>query len=175
MSTRRVALAVVLSGFAAFAAASAEGPDLGRPLAPADVPVWARVVMPDGSGLPPGSGTARAGASVYAAHCARCHGDTGIEGPIQPVVGPTRSYAKPAGAHWPHAPTLFGYVRRAMPFHEPKSLSDDEVYAVTAWILFRNGVIGEDDVVDAASLPRLQMPNRTGFIDLWERQRDEPY
>ncbi len=172
----RRAWVAIIAGIALWAGrATAEGPGLGTPLAAAGIPDWARVVMPDGDGLPAGSGTARTGAVVYQRHCASCHGETGVEGPIQPLVGPTKVYAKPAGAHWPHAPSLFGYVQRAMPFDAPKSLSNDEVYAVTAWILVRNGIIAEDAVVDAASLPKVQMPNRQNFLDLWELQQERPY
>ena len=92
-----------------------------------------------------------------------------------PFVGPNDLWPKPAGLHWPHAMTLFDYIRRAMPFYAPKSLSDDEVYAVTAYILFMNGVIKEDMVLDAATLPQVVMPNTGNFIDVWALQGDKPW
>lgn len=174
MSTHRIALAFAAC-LTASGSAIAEGPNLGRPLTEAEIPDYARYVMPDGTGLPPGKGTAVAGKAIYEAQCATCHGATGNEGPIMAPVGPAKGYAKPAGRFWPHATTMFDYVRRAMPFMTPKSLSDDEVYAVTAYILWRNGLIEEDAEVNAQTLPSIAMPNRGNFIDLWARQADKPY
>lgn len=168
-----LATAVVL--VTASGVARAEGPGLGQPLTPEEVPAFATYVMPDGRGLPPGSGTAAAGAEIYAARCAACHGETGVEGPVMPPVGPNEVWAKPAGRHWPHATTLFDYIRRAMPFDAPKSLSDDEVYALAAFILSRNGVIAEDEVIDAETLPAVEMPNRDNFIDVWDTQGEKPW
>ena len=156
-------------------AALADGPGLGQPLAEDKIPLYARYVMPDGTGLPPGSGTAIQGQPIYQAQCGFCHGETGVEGPIMPPVGPNTAYGKPAGQHWPHATTLFDYIRRAMPFHAPKSLSDDEVYAVTAYLLSRNGLMAEDEVLNEGNLASVEMPNHDNFIDLWETQKDKPY
>lgn len=157
------------------AAIAAEGPGAGTPLADADIPVFARYAMPDGEGLPAGSGTAKQGAGIYAAKCGQCHGKTGEEGPIQPPVGPNKTYPKSAGQHWPYATTLFSYIQRAMPFNAPKSLSNDEVYAVVAYILQRNGLIQEDQKIDQTNLAAVKMPGRDKFIDLWEKQKDKPY
>jgi len=157
------------------AMARADGPGLGQPLAEAEIPFYARYVMPDGTGLPPGSGTAAQGQPIYAAQCGSCHGETGVEGPIMPPVGPNSSFPKPAGHYWPYATTLFDYIRRAMPFPAPKSLSDDEVYAVTAYILYRNGLVAEDEVLNANNLADVEMPNRDNFIDLWAMQGAKPY
>jgi cytochrome c len=153
----------------------AEGPGLGQPLNEADIPFYARYVMPDGSGLPAGSGTAAQGQEVYQVKCGSCHGETGTEGPITPPVGPTDVFPKPAGQHWPYATALFDYIRRAMPFNAPKSLSDDEVYALSAFILHRNGLLGEDEALNADNLPAIEMPNRDNFLDLWAQQGDRPY
>ena len=174
MSTLRIA---ALAALAAVLPASAgdDGPGLGQPLSEDEIPSYARPVMPDGTGLPPGSGTAAQGQPIYEMQCGFCHGETGIEGPIMPLVGPSADYATPAGAYWPYAPPLFDYILRAMPFYAPKSLSDDEAYALTAYLLFRNGLIAEDTVIDADSLPAVQMPNRDNFIDLWARQGATPY
>jgi len=156
-------------------AALADGPGLGQPLAEDEIPVFARDVMPDGTGLPPGSGSAVQGQPVYQAQCGSCHGQTGAEGPVNPLVGPSESNPKAAGQYWPYATTLFDYIRRAMPFNAPKSLSVDEAYAVTAYILYRNGLLAEDAVVNASNLADVKMPNRDNFIDLWARQGDKPY
>jgi len=174
MCTRKIALAFAAC-LAASAPALAEGPGLGQPLAEAEIPFYALYAMPDGTGLPPGQGTAAEGKAIFEAQCSSCHGATGNEGPIMPPVGPAKAYAKSAGQFWPHATTMFDYVRRAMPFMSPKTLSDDEVYAVTAYILWRNGLIEETAVVNAQSLPKVAMPNRANFIDLWARQADKPY
>lgn len=172
MSTRSAAFAAVLL---IAAPAAAQRPGLGEPLAPSEIPFFATYVLPDGSGLPSGRGDARAGAEIWANACAACHGATGREGPIQPVVGPAEDYAKPAGQYWSYATTLFDYIRRAMPFQSPKSLSDNEVYAVTAYILHRNGIIAETEVMDAKTLPRVEMPNRRSFVDHWSEVGEAPY
>jgi cytochrome c len=126
-------------------------------------------IMPDGRGLPPGSGTARAGKDVYASRCATCHGPTGREGPQDVLVGGkgTLNTSKPlktVGSYWPYATTLWDYIRRAMPFDHPGTMSSDDVYAATAYLLFINGIVGESDILDQTTLPRVQMPNRNGFV-----------
>ena len=115
------------------------------------------------------SGTAREGRLVYETRCVACHGEKGEGKPNDRLVGgsDTLKGDKPAiktvGSYWPYATTVFDYVRRAMPFDAPKSLRDEEVYAVTAYLLHLNGVIGEDATIDAASLPKIEMPNKSGF------------
>jgi S-disulfanyl-L-cysteine oxidoreductase SoxD len=150
--------------------AMAQTPQFGQAIAPADIAPWDISIGPDGPGLPPGRGTAAEGQAVYAAKCQVCHGDKGAGGPNDPLVGgigslaPGKTPVKTAGSYWPYATTLFDYIRRAMPFPETKSLTSDEVYAVSAYILTLNGIIGASDVLDAQSLPRVRMPNRDGFI-----------
>jgi len=128
------------------------------------------VAAPDGSGFPAGSGTAREGRAVYNARCAACHAadGTGVSGNTVIVGGDMQSDAAPlrtVGSYWPHASTLFDFVRRAMPADAPKSLSDEEVYQVTAYVLYLNGLVGEDQRLDRDSLLRVRMPNAGGFID----------
>src|SRR5437899_8058669 len=161
------AIAVALALHAG-AAAAADAPHFGQPLSPADAAAWDISVGPDGVGLPPGSGTPAQGAVVYAQKCAACHGDKGegktnarlvggqITGPIPAV--------KTVGSYWPYATMVFDFTRRAMPWTAPKSLTNDEVYAVTAYLLNLNGIIGANDVMDAQTLPKVQMPNKDGFI-----------
>ncbi len=155
---------------AAAPAMAADGPGLGQPIAPADLAPWDISVGPDGVGLPPGRGTAAQGEAVYAAKCQACHGEKGAGRPNDALVGGSATIAsdrpavKTVGSYWPYATTLFDYVRRAMPWNETKSLSNDELYAVSAYILHLNGVIAATDVVDAQSLPKVRMPNRDGFI-----------
>jgi cytochrome c len=128
--------------------------------------------MPDGRGLPPGSGNYAQGREVYMAQCAVCHGAQ-LEGIPDmggdKLIGGRGSLAsgspvKTVESYWPYATTLFDYVKRAMPLVAPGSLSDDEVYAVSAFILAEAGVIGQDQVIDAATLPEVVMPNRDGFV-----------
>ena len=150
-------------------AALAEGPGLGRVATPDEIASWDVSIGPDGAGLPPGRGTPKQGEPVYAEKCAACHGEKGAGKPNDQLVGGRGSLSgdqapvKTVGSFWPYATTLFDYVRRAMPLNAPKSLSDDEVYAVSAYILQLNGIIGEADAMDAQTLPRVQMPNRDGF------------
>jgi cytochrome c len=126
-------------------------------------------VLPDGRGLPPGSGTAEAGKTIYATRCTLCHGATGKEGPQDVLVGgqgtlSTPTPLKTVGSYWPYATTLWDYVSRAMPFDHPGALPADQVYATTAYLLFINGIIGERDVMNQTTLPQVKMPNRTGFV-----------
>jgi len=126
-------------------------------------------IAPDGTGLPAGSGNVSQGRAVFAAHCARCHGRQG-EGEIGArLVGGQGSLRSPrplktVGSFWPYATTLWDYVNRAMPFDKPGALQPDEVYAVSAFILNLNGIIGDDQVLNAVTLPKVQMPNRDGFV-----------
>ena len=164
-------------GFAAvFATASlAEGPDLGETLSVGEIPFYATYVLPDGRGLPNGSGTAAEGAEIYAAQCTNCHGETGTEGPVMPPVWPNELWPKSVGKHWPYATTLFDYIRRAMPLDAPKSLTNDQAYALAAFILERNGIIDGGTAMTAETLPAVEMPNRDNFIDVWAKQGEKPW
>ena len=126
-------------------------------------------IAPDGSGLPEGSGTVVAGREVFAARCASCHGEKGEGGVGPPLVGGqgTLRSAKPlktVGSFWPYATTVWDYTNRAMPFNQPGLLKPPEVYAVVAYMLNLNGIIGSNQVMDAKSLPKVKMPNRDGFV-----------
>ena len=148
---------------------------LGRTAAPAEIAAIDVDVGPDGAGLPAGSGTPEQGASVYRMNCATCHGNDG-EGhpPLYPklIGGPRGSFnfandptmTRTIGNYWPYATTIFDYVRRAMPFGAPRSLTDDQYYAVTAYLLEREGIIAAGTVIDAKSLPAVQMPARSHFV-----------
>jgi cytochrome c len=169
MSTRKLAPAAVSLAFAfAMGAACAEGPNLGKPIDPGELAAWDIFIMPDGTGLPPGSGTAAQGAPIYKQKCAACHGENG-EGGIagQLIGGPPRASldgGKTIANFWPYATTLFDFVRRAMPYTQPRSLTDQEVYALSAFLLARNKLIGENDTMNAETLPKVRMPNRDNFI-----------
>jgi S-disulfanyl-L-cysteine oxidoreductase SoxD len=168
MSMRELIAAGAL--IALSSSAFAQSPNLGKPIAPEDLAAWDISIGPDGAGLPPGSGTAKQGEAVFAAKCQACHGAKGAGQPNDRLVGGQGSLpgANPAiktvGSYWPYATTVFDYVRRAMPYNESKTLSPDEIYAVAAYILNLNGVIGDTDVINAQTLPGVKMPNRDGFI-----------
>ena len=144
--------------------------NLGRPASVADIAAIDISIPPDGKGLPPGSGDATAGETVYEQKCASCHAAGGEGKPADAVAGGIGSLAtakpiKTVGSFWPYATTLFDYIRRAMPLNAPMSLTDDEVYAVTAYVLVINEIISTEVILDADSLPAVQMPNRDGFTD----------
>jgi S-disulfanyl-L-cysteine oxidoreductase SoxD len=150
-------------------ATHADGPNLGRPVDPADIVAWDTSIMPDGAGLPAGSGTSVQGAPIYVKKCASCHGENGRGGMSSALVarGPITSInaaEKTIGNFWPYATTIFDFIRRAMPWQQPKSLTSDEVYALTAYVLALNQLIGENDIMSATTLPGVRMPNRDGFI-----------
>jgi S-disulfanyl-L-cysteine oxidoreductase SoxD len=141
----------------------------GRPATDEEIGAWNIDASPTGDGLPPGQGTVQQGAQIYAAKCAACHGPTGAEGPKDKLVGGRNTLTTPKpirtiGSYWPYATTLYDYIHRAMPFNAPQSLTSEETYSVIAWLLFQNQVIPEDTVINAQTLPKVQMPNRNGFI-----------
>ena len=172
MSTRKALLAASLAVTLGSAALAGESPKLGKPITEADIAAWDIAAMPDGTGLPPGSGTAVQGAVIYAQKCVACHGENG-KGGAAPGAGPLAGGGpltagidtpKTIGNFYGYATTVFDFTKRSMPFNMPQSLTDNEVYALTAYILYLNKIIGENDVIDAKTLPAVKMPNRDGFI-----------
>lgn len=164
---------IVSIGFIALAGCASpmirETPNLGRVATPAEVAGRDVSIPPDGRGLPPGRGTSEQGAVVFEQRCQSCHGERGAGQPNDRLVGghgtlASKSPVRTVGSYWPYATTIFDYVRRAMPYTQSHSLSDDEVYAVTAYLLLLNGIIGESDVMNAETLPKVRMPNRENFI-----------
>ena len=149
-------------------AALAETPNLGKPITPKGLEAWDITVMPDGTGLPAGSGTSAQGAPIYAAKCAACHGAQGEGGIAGRVIGgppkATLDGGKTIANFWPTATTIFDFIRRAMPFQAPNTLTAAEVYALTAYLLAANKLIGEADVINAQTLPKVKMPNADNFI-----------
>ncbi|HTT07874.1 MAG TPA: cytochrome c [Gammaproteobacteria bacterium] len=154
-----------------------DGPHLGRPASAADIAAWQLNVFPDGTGLPAGRGTAKQGAPLFAQKCASCHGEEGIGGTAEELAGGREPLTSPVpdkniGTYWPYATTIFDFTRRSMPMDAPGSLSADEIYAITAYLLFRNGIIKADEEMNARTLPKVKMPNRNGFI--WIDAKDQP-
>jgi cytochrome c len=151
-------------------------PHLGRAMTEPELAFWDTSILVDGSNLPAGSGSSAQGAAIYVQKCAACHGPTGAETNtrLTPLIGGRGSLAtgqpvKTLGSYWPYATIVFDYIRRAMPYNAPKTLSNDEVYALTAYLLQANGIIDETTVLDRTSLSAVRMPNRDGFVNAWEK------
>jgi mono/diheme cytochrome c family protein len=167
--SRSKAVFALITAFAFAPSSHAQVYGLGKAASAREIAGWDIDVSPDGRGLPAGSGSAARGKALYEQHCAACHGAKGEGKPADQLVGGrgTLNTDKPVmtlGSYWPYATTVYDYINRSMPFNAPQSLKPDEVYSITAYLLFLNGIIGEGDVMDAASLPRVQMPNRKGFV-----------
>jgi len=168
MSTLKPSLVLVIALAFCSGTALAQSPRLGKPIPEADVAAWDISAMPDGTGLPPGSGTPAQGAKIYVEKCVACHGENGTGKPFAALVGgaPLTSgieTPKTIANFWGYSTIVFDFVRRAMPFQQPRTLSNDEVYALTAYILALNKIIGDNDTMNAQTLPKVRMPNRDGF------------
>ncbi|MDH3642570.1 MAG: cytochrome c [Gammaproteobacteria bacterium] len=164
--------AATIADAAPVTAAGTDTPRLGRAATVQHIRAADITVMPDGEGLPVGSGTAVTGAELYRVHCLACHGERGVGGPNDVLAGGRGSLTsaaplKTVGSYWPYAATLFDYIRRAMPYPSPGVLSNAEVYSLTAYLLYVNGIIGERVEMNAATLPAVQMPNRDNFRVSW--------
>jgi cytochrome c len=169
MSTRNAAaFAAVLFALGTSTALAQQGPNLGQPITEADVGAWNLNAMADGSGLPAGSGTPEQGKPLFAQKCAACHGEGGKGASAAPLVGspPLDSIDAPKtiANFWGYATTVFDFTRRAMPWIQPRSLTNDEVYAIVAYILAENKLIGPNDAMNAQTLPKVKMPNAENFI-----------
>ena len=169
----RSLLTLAVVGFA-FAAHGAETPKLGKPISPTDLAPWDLSVAPDGTGLPPGRGTAKQGKEIFFEKCSYCHGSEGQGDAADRLVGGQGTLAtdkpmKTVGSYWPYATTLFDFIRRAMPLNEPQTLTNDQVYAVSAYILAMNKIIPEKTPMDAKSLPKVKMPNQGNFFIVYPK------
>jgi len=169
MCTHKPLFALLSALALAGGTAAADTPRLGKPITEAEIAAWNIDVLPDGTGLPTGSGAAAQGAKVYAEKCSACHGEKGVKPPpgYLPMVGPARFDridTMKTVPYYKYATTLFDVIRRSMPYPTPRTLTSDELYAVTAYILALNKIIGDNDVMDAKTLPQVKMPNRDNFI-----------
>jgi len=163
-------LILSLSALISLAHAEQAGPMLGKPAPERLIKQWNLDVFPDGEGLPEGSGNAVQGKLVYEQQCQSCHGAEGTGGTADELAGAKHGLTdnppdKTIGTYWPYATTIFDFTRRAMPLYAPGSLSNAQLYAVTAYMLYLNGIIKEQDVMNAQTLPKVEMPNRDGFLD----------
>lgn len=151
--------------------AAPEGPRLGQPLSAEALARIEPTIFPDGRGLPTGKGSAAEGKLRYESQCLACHGPEGQGGSGGELVGKSPLNGphpdQTVGNYWPYATTLFDFIRRSMPLNAPRSLSDADVYALTAYLLALNGVIAHDHEVNAKTLPEIKMPNRDGFTRIW--------
>ncbi len=145
-------------------------PGIGRVATTQEIAGWDIAVRGDGQGLPPGRGSVRDGEELYVTHCAACHGDFG-EGVqrFPALMGgrgslTTEQPRRTIGSYWQHAPVVFDYIRRAMPYQAPQSLTNDEYYAITAYVLHLNELLPDDATLDRDSLVRLRLPNQDGFV-----------
>lgn len=187
-SRAAVSCLLALSCFVSSANAAADEPErfgIGRPATAEEIAAWDIDIMPDGTGLPAGSGSVAEGEAIYAAKCAVCHGRTGVEGPNDRLVvyGPDEPFPDAAredtwqhriiGNYWPYATTLYDYIRRSMPQNLPGSLTDDEVYALSAFLLHRNHLLPADATLDAESLAAIVMPGRDRFTPDDRQQHNE--
>tara|TARA_B100000575_G_C22695173_1_gene421017 strand:- start:46 stop:582 length:537 start_codon:yes stop_codon:yes gene_type:complete len=143
---------------------------LGQAITEASLAEFDLIAAPGGSGFPDGSGTARQGKKIFENRCAACHGSNGegysaatllVGGDMRSANSPLRT----VGSYWPYSSTVFDFIRRAMPANAPKSLTNEETYQVAAYVLYLNGLVAEDEIMNAETLPRVRMPNAKGFID----------
>ena len=170
--TRRLTLAIAATLATSALSATADPYGIGRPATPQEIAGWDIDVSPSGAGLPPGRGDVRQGKAIFAEKCASCHGPHGEGKPMDQLVGGFGKVAdmkphKTVGSFWPYATTLFDYVRRAMPLNAPQSLTPDEVYAVSAYVLFLNGIVPQGTALDQDNLAKIVMPNRDGFVSAY--------
>jgi cytochrome c len=170
---------IALAAAALAAPALADGPAIGRVATPEEIAAWDIDVRPDGTGLPEGRGTVAEGEVLFTDNCAMCHGDFGEGVDRWPVLAGgfdslTRERPeKTIGSYWPYLSTVYDYVRRAMPFGAARTLSDDDVYALTAYLLYLNDIVTDEDFeLSRESFGDVQMPNADGFVA--DDRLDEP-
>jgi S-disulfanyl-L-cysteine oxidoreductase SoxD len=174
------ALAALLTSIVPPAIAMAGGSyGIGRTATPEEIAGWDIDISPDGAGLPAGHGGAAEGRSIYDEKCAACHGAHGEGKPMDRLAGGFGTVfdaksERTVGSFWPYATTLYDYVRRAMPFDAPQSLTPDQVYAVCAYVLYLNKLVPQDAVLDAQTLPKIEMPNRSHFVSAFTPRSSGP-
>jgi len=190
-SRKLLVLAAALLFCNAVASAQSTSFGLGKTPTAEEIRAWDIAISPEGKELPEGSGSAKEGATIYAQKCAACHGKNGYEGRapqlirfdtsgppanLPPCLAPCIRGGNVMGLHSPYATTIWDYINRGMPFGKEGSLKPDEVYSLTAYLLFKNGVIPEDQVLNAQNLPQVKMPNRNGYVlPEWKHGAPRPF
>ncbi len=157
---------------------SLEGPNLGQAATAEEVTALSINIFPNGKGLPDGSGSVAQGASIYQTKCIGCHGAGGLGGSAEPLAGAEMGLTgewpeKTIGTLWPYATTLFDFTRRSMPMTAPGSLSNEETYAVTAYLLYLNNIVAADAVMNKETILQVKMPNANGFINIYEQEKQK--
>jgi cytochrome c len=189
MRSPRLLLPLTILALCVTAEAQSPTYGVGKTPTPEEIKAWDIAIGPEGKELPPGSGTAKQGTPLFAQRCAACHGATGSEGPAPMLIKPQGEGKSNApclnpcirennlmAMHSPYATTIWDYINRGMPFKQEGTLKPDEVYALTAFILAKNGVIGEDEVLDQNTLPKVKMPNANGYaIPDWKPGQPRPF
>ena len=171
MCSKRL-MAAFLIAFIPMRVIAGDAPTLGQFVSPEELNAISLTVLPDGQGLPEGTGTAKNGETIYAAQCASCHGVKGVNGPLIAMAGkPKRVTDWTVGTVYEHATSIFDYVRRAMPAFTPKRLTNEDVYSVTAYILYLNGLVEIDEPIDRETLPKITMPASAYSHSKWEEER----
>lgn len=156
----------------------ATSPQLGELATPEFINRWNISIFPNGEGLPSGEGTVTQGQVLYKSHCKICHGPQGIGGSAEELAGGEQGLTgdypdKTIGTYWPFATSIFDFIQRSMPLSAPGSLTADETYALTAYLLYLNNILPDDAVLSDKNLPQVQMPNRTGMIPSYSNDRAE--
>ncbi len=177
---RQILISVLIAvGTNLVLAVETKGPGLGHVVSPGEIATWDISVFPNGEGLPKGEGNVKDGEELYKGKCIACHGENGLgtasgDQLAGAQMGLTSEYPeKTIGSYWPYATTVFDMVRRSMPMTAPGSLTDNETYAVIAYLLYLNNLIDEDEVMDASTLPKVKMPNKDGFINVYEKEKNK--
>ncbi len=173
MQQLRLIILLIAAGINPLFAEPLTSPKLGLSVSKEEVARWELNVFPDGEGLPTGQGTAAQGEQIYQQQCLVCHDKNGLGASADQLAGAqmalTSDYPeKTIGSYWPYATTLFDFIRRAMPMNNPNSLTDSQTYAVTAYLLYLNHLIGKDETLNARTLTKIEMPNKNGFINVYE-------
>jgi S-disulfanyl-L-cysteine oxidoreductase SoxD len=177
---RQILISVLIAvGINPLYAESPRGPGLGHAISPEEIAAWDISVFPDGEGLPKGEGNVKDGEVIYKSKCIACHGENGLgtatgDQLAGAQMGLTSEYPEQTiGSYWPYATTVFDVVRRSMPMTAPGSLTNDETYAVTAYLLYLNNLINNDAVMNNETLPKVKMPNEAGFIDVYKTEESK--
>lgn len=176
MKMKQLILITVLiaAGINPLFAENKKGPELGKTISSEEIAKWDISVFPNGEGLPEGKGTVAEGEKIYQQQCLACHGQGGLGATADQLAGAQMSLTseypeQTIGSYWPYATTVFDVIRRSMPMTNPGSLSNEQTYSVTAYLLYLNNLIAKDDIMNATTLPKVKMPNEEGFLNVYEK------